>query len=91
VTRLKAALSSIPPMSTAAPPRRRTPFLRGLRTAILLDFEAELLLCERYAVLAAAGFRKGEITQMLAASPAAIKSAEQRVKNASSRLEAGDD
>jgi hypothetical protein len=65
-------------------------FLAGLRRALLADFEAELVLACKYAVLQAAGYRRSEIARMLEVGPAAIRDAELRVKRAAERLDHGD-
>lgn len=62
-----------------------------MRASVLADFESELQLCERVALLLAAGYRRSEIARMLAdETPAALRLAELRVKHACSRLDAGD-
>lgn len=68
-----------------------SPFLLGLRRALLEDFEAELLLACRVAVLQASGYRRTEIGRLLGASPVALRLAEARVKLAAARLDPGDD
>jgi hypothetical protein len=79
---------TVPP---APLPRRSSPFLRHLRAALLADLEPELLLCEKIAVLLAAGCRRSEIARSLDATPAALRAAEARVKSAADRLDLGDD
>jgi hypothetical protein len=71
--------------------RPRSAFLGSIRTALLRDFEAELVLASKYAVLQAAGYRRSEITKMLDAPPAALRAAELRVKRAAERLDHGND
>jgi hypothetical protein len=79
-------------MSAAAPPlRRKTQLLRDLRAAMLADFEPELQLAEKFAVLFAGGHTRSDIARLLDVTPAALKVAEARVKSAAGRLEAGDD
>jgi hypothetical protein len=79
-------------MTVLAPPRPTSSFLRGVRAALLADFvEVELVLAQKYAVLQASGYRRSEIVRMLDEAPAALKAAEQRVKNAVERLDLGDD
>jgi len=68
-----------------------TPFLLSLRKALLEDFEAELLLSCRFAVLQAAGYRRSEIARMLVATPASLRLAEARVKRACEHLDQGND
>lgn len=63
----------------------------GLRRALLDDFESELLLACRVAVLHASGYRRAEIGRMLDAPPAALRLAELRVKRASVKLDLGND
>jgi hypothetical protein len=76
-------------MSVTPAPARSSRFLGHVRRAVLQDFEPELLLCEKVAVLQAAGYKRSEIARMLdAATPAALKAAELRVKVAAERLEA---
>jgi transcriptional regulator len=59
---------------------------------LLLDFEAELVLASKVAVLQAAGYRRSEIARMLTTeTPAALRVAELRVKRASERLDQGND
>lgn len=66
-------------------------FLASLRRALLDDFEDELVLASKVAVLQASGYRRSEIARMLGASPAALRLAEQRVKRAAEHLDLGDD
>lgn len=68
------------------------PFLRHLKQALLEDFESELVLACKVAVLQAAGHRRSEITRILSdAAPAALRAAEARVKRAAEKLDLGDD
>lgn len=76
---------------SAVQPHPRSAFLRSLRHAILSDFEPELRLACRVAVLQAAGYRRSDIARMLDVTPAALRIAEQRVKRASEQLDHGDD
>jgi hypothetical protein len=69
---------------------RQSSFLRGLRRAVLDDFEPELVLVEQLAVLRAAGHRRSEAARLLGADPAAIRSAERRLLAAAEHLDAGD-
>jgi hypothetical protein len=69
---------------------RRSSFLRGVRRAVLKDFEPELVLVEQLAVLFAAGHRRSEAAPLLDADPAAILKAEKRLKAAAEHLDAGD-
>lgn len=66
-------------------------FLSRLRRALLEDFETELILASKVAVLSAAGYRRSEIARMLDAPPAQLRLAELRVKKAAERLDLGDD
>ena len=66
-----------------------SPFLAALRRALLDDFEAELAVALKVGVLMASGYRRSEIARILDVSPAALRVAEQRVKKASERLDAG--
>lgn len=68
----------------------RSPFHAALRRAILDDFEPELMLACRVAVLQAAGFRRSEIARRLEVSPSVLRVAEQRVKRAAERMDHGD-
>lgn len=65
-------------------------FLRSLRRALLEDFEAELVLACKIAVLSAAGYRRAEIARVLNAPQASLRAAELRVKRAADRLDAGE-
>lgn len=73
---------------TAQP--RQSSFLRRLRRAVLEDFESELLLVERLAVLRAAGYKRSEAARFLDVSPAEMTAAEKRLKAAAEHLDAGD-
>jgi ABC-type lipopolysaccharide export system ATPase subunit len=68
-----------------------SPFLLSVRKAMLDDFEGELLLACKVAVLSAAGHRRSEIARLLDAPPAALRVAEARVKRACERLDQGND
>jgi transcriptional regulator len=68
-----------------------SPFLAALRRALLDDFEVELELSCKVAVLQAAGYRRSEIARILDATPAALRSAIGRVEKAAARLDAGRD
>lgn len=71
---------------------RSSSFLRSHRAALLRDLEPELLLCEKVAVLIAAGYKRTEVARMLVTeTPAALRAAELRIKQATQRLDAGDD
>lgn len=73
------------------PSPSNSPFLRRLRRAILEDLEPEVLLACRVAVLQAAGHKRSEIARILHDVTApALRVAEQRVKKAAARLDAGD-
>jgi hypothetical protein len=61
-----------------------------LRAAIRADFEPELVLACKYAVLTAAGYRRAEIRRMLGEPSAEVVKAEQRVKACAERLDHGD-
>lgn len=74
-------------MGSATPP---SAFLAGLRRALLADFERELVLSLKVAVLQASGYRRSEIARMLGAAPAAMRAAETRVKRAAERLDHGE-
>ena len=71
------------------PLRPRSSFRADLRRAMLEDFEPDLLLACRYAVLRAAGFSKIEVSRKLDVTPHALRLAEQRVTRAAERLDAG--
>ena len=81
-------------MSVFAPPpvsqAPRSPFHARLRRALLADFEGELVLACRFGVLQAAGYRRSEIGRILQAPPAALRTAERRVKRAAESLDQGD-
>jgi hypothetical protein len=65
----------------------RSHFLRQLRVALLEDFNAELVLACRVAVLTAAGYRGSEIRRQLACAPAEFEAARARVKRVALRLD----
>jgi hypothetical protein len=67
-----------------------TPFLLTLRKALLADFEAELLLSCRVAVLQAAGWKRSEIGRRLDVTPAALRVAYARVDRVTERLDHGE-
>jgi hypothetical protein len=77
-------------MASVTPRRPSSDFLASVRQSLLDDFEPELALACKVAVYRAAGYRHSEIGRMLEASPAALHSAEQRLKKAAERLEGGD-
>jgi hypothetical protein len=62
----------------------------SLRRALLDDFEGELVLACKVATYQAAGYRRSEIARLVPESPAALRSAEARVKKAAEHLDAGD-
>lgn len=61
--------------------------LQHLRAALLEDFEDELLLACRLAVLLAVGYRDAEIRRKLGASLAEYTRAKDRVKRAAGGLD----
>jgi hypothetical protein len=63
-----------------------SPFLLTLRRGLLEDFEAELLLASRVAVLQVAGWKRSEIGRGLDATPAALRAAYARVDRVTERL-----
>jgi hypothetical protein len=67
-----------------------SPFLLELRRRLLQDFEAELLLSCRVAVLQAAGWKRSEIGRRLEATPAALRIAYARVDRVTERLDQGE-
>lgn len=67
-----------------------SPFVLTLRKALLADFEAELLLSCRVAVLQAAGWKRSEISRRLDATPAALRIAYARVDRVTQRLDQGE-
>ena len=78
-------------MTAVAAPTPRSRFLSHIRAAVLEDLEPEIVLAQKVAVLQACGFRRTEIACKLdAETPAALRLAEQRVKKAAERLDAGD-
>jgi hypothetical protein len=83
-------MSVVPANWAPLPAGRRSPLLRGVRRAVLQDFEAELALCERVAVLLGAGFKRTEIVRMLATTPGKVKAAEYRLRRAVEILDQGE-
>jgi hypothetical protein len=67
-----------------------SPFLLSLRKGLLEDFESELLLSCRVAVLQAAGYRRSEIARRLTATPAQLRVAYARVDRVAERLDHGE-
>jgi hypothetical protein len=77
-------------MSAVQPTQRSSSFLRSVRRAVLDDFEAEVQLCEKVALLRACGFKPSEIRRKLDyATPSEVRLAETRVKAAAEHLDAG--
>jgi hypothetical protein len=77
-------------MTTIAPAPMRSPFLRTLRRNMLIDLEPELVLACKVGVLLTAGWRRSEIQRRLGATPAEMRIAEQRVRRAAQRMDAGE-
>jgi hypothetical protein len=77
--------------STTRTPAPPSPFLRSLRAAIEEDFEPERELCCKVACYMAAGWKRSEIARTLDVPPAALRSAEQRVRRIVELLGHGDD
>jgi hypothetical protein len=78
-------------MTAAGVPARSSRFLGHVRAAVLQELEPEIQLCEKFAVLQACGYRRSEIARKLPdETPAALKTAELRLKKAAERLDAGD-
>ena len=70
--------------------RRRSTFLQSVRAAALADFESELVMIERIAVLRAAGFKRTEVSRLLGVTDtAAFKRLEARLESAAERLDNG--
>lgn len=71
-------------------PQRRSRILRDLRQAVYADLEPQVTLVERVAVLAAAGYRKGEIAERVDADPAQLRNAWATLKRVAPQLEVND-
>ena len=80
-----------PPQAISGASRMGDPevTLHHIRKAILADFERELVLCQKVAVMQACGFRHSEIARRLDTTPVELRNAEARVKRAAERLDHG--
>jgi hypothetical protein len=69
-------------MSVLMSAPRRSALPRGLRGAVLDDFEVELVLVQRLAVMLAAGYRRSETARLLGVSPSGVMAADKLLKAA---------